>query len=55
MEIRIRDLVKQLLDNEYLIVNYNENIDGGFDLSVRIDTQRLNEAKCGECSNEKED
>lgn len=36
MEIRIRDLVKQLLDNEYLIVNYNECDSGGFDLSVRV-------------------
>ena len=42
MRISIRHLVKELLENDYLIVNYNELKDGGFDLSVRIDEEELN-------------
>lgn len=39
MRINIRSLVKELLENENLIVNYNELNDGGFDLSVRINEE----------------
>ena len=35
--INIRSLVKELLEDKSLIVNYIELQDGGFDLSVRID------------------
>ena len=38
----VRLLVKELLENEYLIVNYNESNDGGFDLSVRINEEKFN-------------
>ena len=42
MKINIRELVKDLLENENLIVSYNELQDGGFDLSVRINEEKLN-------------
>ena len=42
MSINVRPLVKELLENKYLIVNYNELNDGGFDLSVRINEEELN-------------
>lgn len=45
MRIDIRPLVKELLENENLIVNYNELNDGGFDLSVRINEEAVNTAK----------
>lgn len=41
MNINIRSVVKELLENEYLIVSYNE-LKNGFDLSVRIDEEKLN-------------
>lgn len=41
MEINIRNLVKELLENEYLKVSYNE-LENGFDLSVRINEEKLN-------------
>lgn len=40
--ITIRSLVKELLENGNLIVNYNELNDGGFDLSVRINKEAVN-------------
>lgn len=40
--ISIRGLVKELLENENLIVSYDELNDGGFDLSVRFDEEALN-------------
>lgn len=42
MKITIRDMVKELLENEYLLVEYRELPNGGFDLSVRIDEEKLN-------------
>lgn len=42
MSINVRSLVKELLENKNLIVNYNELCDGGFDLSVRINEEELN-------------
>ena len=39
MRIDVRPLVKELLENENLIVNYNELNNGGFDLSVRINEE----------------
>lgn len=42
MRITIRELVKELLENDYLIVGYIELQDGGFDLSVRINEEKLN-------------
>ena len=42
MRIDIRGLVKELLENKNLIVNYNELNDGGFDLSVRINEEAVN-------------
>lgn len=42
--ITIRSLVKELLENENLIVNYIELNNGGFDLSVRIDEEAVNTA-----------
>lgn len=42
MSINVRLLVKELLENRNLIVNYNELYDGGFDLSVRINNEILN-------------
>lgn len=42
MKITIRELVKELLEDKSLIVNYNEFQDGGFDLSVRVDEEKLN-------------
>lgn len=42
MNIDIRTLVKELLEDENLIVSYNELNDGGFDLSVRINEEVLN-------------
>ena len=44
MKIDIRSLVKELLENECLIVSYNE-LKNGFDLSVRIDEEKLNTAE----------
>lgn len=41
MNINIRELVKKLLEDETLIVSYNE-LKNGFDLSVRIDEEKLN-------------
>ena len=40
--ISIRGLVKELLENESLIVSYSELNDGGFDLSVRFDEEAFN-------------
>lgn len=45
MRINVRDLVKELLENENLKVNYNELNDGGFDLSVRINEEVVNMAE----------
>ena len=45
MTINVRPLVKELLENENLIVSYVELNNGGFDLSVRIDEDKLN--RCG--------
>ena len=42
MRIEVRPLVKELLENKNLIVNYNELNNGGFDLSVRINEEELN-------------
>lgn len=42
MRINIRGLVKELLEDEKLIVNYNELSNGGFDLSVRINEEAVN-------------
>lgn len=42
MRIDVRGLVKELLENKNLIVNYNELNDGGFDLSVRINEEEVN-------------
>ena len=42
MRINVRPLVKELLENENLIVSYSENENGEFDLSVRIDEKALN-------------
>lgn len=42
MRISIRSLVKELLEKDYLIVDYIELQDGGFDLSVRINEEELN-------------
>ena len=43
MRINVRNLVKELLENKNLIVNYNELNDGGFDLSVRINEELAGE------------
>lgn len=45
MKINVRGLVKELLENENLIVNYNELNNGGFDLSVRINEEAVNRAE----------
>lgn len=42
MRINIRNLVKELLEDQNLIVSYNELNDGGFDLSVRINEEEMN-------------
>lgn len=42
MTTNARPFVKELLENENLIVSYVELNDGGFDLSVRIDEDNLN-------------
>lgn len=36
MEIRIREVVVELLQNPYIDVTYNEIENGGFELIVRI-------------------
>lgn len=36
MEIRIRELVVELLQNPYIDVTYNEVTNGGFELIVRV-------------------
>lgn len=36
MEIRIREVVAELLKNPYIDVTYNEIEDGGFELIVRV-------------------
>ena len=36
MEIRIRELVVELLQNPYIDVTYNEVKNGGFELIVRV-------------------
>lgn len=45
MNINIRPVVKELLENKNLIVSYNELNDGSFDLSVRINEAMLNRAE----------
>ncbi len=49
MTIRIRELVKELLDNKYINVSYVEYPDDeGFDLSVRVNKEALNRGLTGE-------
>lgn len=40
MNREIREILKKLLDNEYLIINYNE-FETGFDLSIRLDEEKI--------------
>lgn len=53
MRISIRTLVKELLENENLIVNYDERDDGGFYLSVRINEEALNTSDLSEIKKDK--
>lgn len=46
MRITIRDFVKELLENESLLVSYNELGNGGFDLSVRVNEELAGQACC---------
>ena len=45
MNINIRELVKELLDNKYINVSYIEypGDEYGFDLSVRVNKESLNQ------------
>ena len=43
--ISVRELVRYLLQDKFLIVAYTEFPDGGFDLSVRIDEEELKRIK----------
>ena len=45
MEINARPLLKELLENEYLIVSYVE-LGNGFDLSVRVDEEKVDRVIC---------
>ena len=42
MNVRIRELVKELLNNKHINVTYIEYNEDGFDLSVRVDKEKLN-------------
>lgn len=39
-QVKIRGFVKELFEHEGLLITYEERLDGGFDLIVRIDNHQ---------------